>query len=1070
MRLTKRSMVIALSFFIAIVLLFTLTYFLDPGATSKIDPKKIVEGEDDNNIEIVFYDPDQGGKPVRFKAKLKKHGVNLNLIREQPLKCPFGEGKATIPLNFGDSSLTGGGSGFIDLTFEEAIYENFPGITRKALIHFPANGECRFREGDQQNSANSLNVIFKTLKVDWEEPGYATMVSDKQVTITRQSPFLLLKGEGGLQGDFKKAEKSSQLYFPAPVSVFLTKEMGAELPKKLKPAGEKLDTEIGAYLGIQCDGALAFDLKRNTFTFDKNVILYNPKTTTQKASKDDPYRFECHQLIMTLNRGDTETPVRQVEARRGVNMPVRCYWDTVTIESGKATWEGRTERSTLSDAPHLWGTDDMFVFDATATQIDMDPVSGVAKLSGPIQSLLRQNQKIDDKALPTVWDLKADFGEVFCDPDDHYKISKIIVTTDPMLEGADGVQLESRDNKKIRAIGGKLVYDVATQKVKVTGLPNHWPKLHLPHDRESVDAHAKVITFAFEENKVYLEEGVSVNMIQKRDNEDPYMHRLMAHKVCITLKEGIDAKDMKGDAGGKAAGGKAGDDVASTSLLLKNDMIQRIEAWALNQAQPLEFSLDGPSAARLAGGKLVWEQGMGKITILPYKEITRQTISFRQGTLFAKTFEFFPIEQRIVAEGQVAVEGIKVRDDVFAVHADKVECFYKDNTGDETIAPPTLSAIRKVVASSLPLKKVTLSGETISGSAKIIEFDSEKDYLLFTGGEKQVFKYFGRAGRDEVSAREITYIPSEKRLKLVNDVSGVLHQANWAQDQDEDEPEENVSEEKASDSKSALPDMANTRWQYNAREAEILFKEVDKQLIIVSCVVREDYQLVNPDVNLVITGKGMRYYPETETIDLGNVDERTTLQNIRYGPKGKESWLTARQIKLSRRERLDRGGKKPEIVAVLSKDVRCNFHLRTLKPDKPISQGTPKKIDITADRIIFVVPAENKVIDNYVSYAKAEGQVVFKAYHQEDYQGKPPYSGSGAKAVYQHAPMTFTIFGDGKGRKATITYPLGEEKSDAITIIRHPDGSFKLNPVNKIDGSMDSPFPWPNGDQQVSSR
>ncbi len=1034
MRSKKRTLTISCIFLGLIVLLFVLArVFHSQDDVLKTEWNKLDESPQKNYVKIPFYDPDRGGEPFLFEAEIAdaENRQDLDVINMDSFNYTFGKGTVTLPL---DTMKTGRGeeskgSEILTLDFQKAECEKIPGLTEKVEVKFTAPGSGVLKQ-------SGINMEFQSLDITWESPGYADIRSSERVVLERKNPFFLLEGDGGCDGLFKESGSLARFTFFSPVSVFLSRESGSSI---LALTGE--DNAPGAleYFCVTCKGALVLDLNNHNLVFDKDVLVFPTEKVGKEAKENKTNNFRCHQLEIKLDP-ETRQPL-YAEAKRGTALPVQGVWDTVTVESGKVRWTTQDETVTLSDAPMISGKTEQVRFFAQSKEITMDMGSHVAVLSGRINSTIEQQSDNPEERFPALWGLTADLGKVFLSKEDRLRIEKVVALTDPMIENPTGIVLRSREKGGITALGGRLVYDVVQEELVVTGLPNQAPSLHFEHEGEKVKAEARRVRFSFAEKTIFLEEGVSVAVKGATPEGRAYTHRVAAHGASITLADDAPAEDA---APGTEAVGRGGAEADGSAGFSKQNLAT-IRAWAKNKDEPVVFHFDGRQRFRLVGGLLEWKRGDNRIRLSPYKELTRQVIELNQGTLFCKQFEFDPDAALLEAEGNVALNNFTVDGRTFSLEADTAECRF--NTTDiKEMGPPTLSKLKSVKASSLPLKKVVFTGEQLEAVAEFIIYDGDKERLLFSGKGMQRFRFRGENGTDELAAQKVWFSPKENRLELTGGLSGHLYQENWSK--------------KGLEGVSDLP--KGTKWQYEAQTAEAQFQKTGNEWKLITFEAEKDVKLSNADLQLFVSGEHLTYDHRNQalTLDAKAQEGGTGLQSITYGPLEQKNWLVARTIRISRRERIQRGALIAEIVAVLTEDVRCNFHLRALKDKKEMPKTAPQKLDITADRICFIAPAKKSTTGGSVSFAQAEGNVMFKAYSRTDSNSKPLYSGSGARALYCHTPMHFALFGE-KNDKAVIEHPLGEERGTVITISRRSDGSFRLESGVECSDMLKEPFAVP---------
>jgi lipopolysaccharide export system protein LptA len=912
------------------------------------------------------------------------------------------------------------------MKFNEAVYEGLrlPGVAKTWRITLPGPAT-----GVLDDGVTRTTLDLDTLTLDWRGSGYVHLESTKPVQIRRGSPYLLLRGQAGLTGDFAKQDDRSLLRFPAPVHAWLNRKSGKAFLSLTAETGDP-DAAAG-YLCIQCErkqGGLILDYAKHQIVFDQRVVV-SPIAEPEIPASPSPRRFECHRLVVQI---DPETrELAWAETERGTDAPVRGYWDTVTVQCGKARWHATDDTAELTQSPQMWGKTEQFRFDATAQHITFDSAAGRAKLAGPINGHIERKPPESPKEfdLPSYWQLSADLGEVFFTRTGKHRITEIRALMDPTLPSPKGVTFEHRVDGSIFARGGELSYKVDDEIMTVTGFEGNPPVLLIEREGQdlfpsgaadlrsiNLKAYATTVSFSFDEGCILLEENVQTTVLRTTTSGEELTDKLNAHRVTIA---------------GRSASSKA----------------LRVEAWAKDPAQPLSLDYGGPPICRLEGGHLIWDGAQRGAKILPYEGIDTQQISFhgrRLASLRSRELEFTPRDALATAAGDVAVTIETDHGDV-GITADRATVTIDPDRTQEG-AEPRLSSVRKVVATAEPGNRVTLRSNKAEGTAGEITYDATnpaRPTVVLAGQGRQVFRFLGPAGPDELSAQSVKFWPAENRLLLSGGVAGTLHQKNYRDPQGTSPVPGLPADQEA----------PSTPWSYRADSAQAQFTRAGDKLELTSLVATGNLRLENKELKILITGERLTFNPLARTIDLDAPPEVAALQTLRFGAPPQASLLNAQSIRVSRREELVDGRAEARIVAKLSGDVNCTFHLRALPTVKDVPSYAPEKFNVTADTVSFIVPAGKTLTPGLVSFARADGNVAFKAWNQSSGPAtKPPYSGSGATAVYKSAPFNFALLGDRAGGDATVETPTGPYRAEAIILLRRTNGTFSVmsGPASKF--------------------
>ncbi len=1006
----KRTIVIAGTFLVAIGALVIAGRVTQSNPVFETGGPGAMRPVKSYRLDMPILDPRTGVEVIRISADLKD-SAEIKMTGKSRLEhsYEFGKGSVRVPITgplgareSAEKERARAPTSFT-LEFEEASYETLEYDTsapagtpqgQSAHISLPSSCTGTFDDGTV--------LRFKSLDVDYyQTQGLLRLKTTQPVVIEREAPYLRLRGNAGLTGRFDRKENVYKLEFPAPVYAFMRREAGQGF-LGLRGA----DASVGAlplYVCVKCDGVLALDWAARRIVFDRNVMIA-PSEGAEVPVAAGNQRVECHRLTVTLDPVKDE--LAGATAERGPETPVRAFWGPMRVESGKpiwdaraesgkAVWDARADTADLTDDPHLWGKTADLRFDAKATRIIMDNRGRVARLYGPIKCYLDQDVAAakDKDKLPEAWDLDADYGEVLFNDDKSRSIKEIVATADPALPSPNAVRLQSRKEGAVRAEGGKLVYEVASSMLVVTGAPPRRPFVHVTRPAEKLLAEAEQVSFSFPEGCILLERQVDVKATQKSARAGEHVHRLNADWARIA---------------GQSDSG-----------------ISRVEARAKDAREPLCLEYDGPPRCRLTGGTLVWERERELAVVSPYKDIAAQSIAFLTGEIQSKEFRFFPAESKVNATGDVVIR-MKTENGDFTVNADEAECAV-DPTQIQAEGPPALTALRSIRARAGLGKSVTLQGDELQAEAGEIDYDAVDDILLLKGPDRQRFRYTGAAGIDELGAQTVTFVPSENRVTLAGGVSGLVHQKNWAS-----------AAQAQSD-----PRVPSTPWRYEARTAQVQLRREGKAWVVSGLTAQGDIRLANEELPLLVTGDQLTFDPATQTITLGAPHRSASLQTIQYGTPPEASLLRARMIRIQRQERLEEGKVYPEIIGVLTDDVVSDFHLRKFQKPGSLPELVPDKIRVNADNVNLVVPADGSAqASSAVLMAQANGHVSFQTLAESP--NAPAYSGSGARAEYQHNPFRFRLFGDAAQGKAAITHPLGTDKAQVITLKRRSDGSPQI--------------------------
>jgi len=1008
--MSRRSLVIAAVFLGAVALLLFLGHLGRKPASSDWPLLKGRRSEG-NKVVIPLWDPKKARK-FYLRADLKEDSVFVLGQTAEEQTIAFGKGEVTVPFEL--PSEKGKGTGTFQLEFSEATYRGIPGLSRSARISLPA--PCT---GILNDGVSRTTIECASLNIDWRSTQHMTLETKQPVRIHRDKPELILEGTAGFTGRFSDRDNEYVLRFPAPVRAWLTRTAG-ETVLSLSPAPEG---QSGGYLCIQCEtpgGGLVIDWGNNTITFDRRVVV-SPTTKPQVPPKRSARRFECHRLVLSIN--PTTKSLIKAEAERGPDTTVRGFWDTVTVEGGKAVWETRAETAVLTGAPHLWGKTDTLRFDAEAEVIQFDTKSHVATLKGPIKSNLEHTALPERLNLPGFWILTADRAEVAFASAQEHRITAITASADPTLPVQQGVRFESLPQGSIVATGGKLTYKISEEILTVEGLPGQAPYLEIKGTRTSrpdltprsllafrLAAWAKRVRFSFADGSVYLEEQVNAKVVRTTREAAELTDRLRAHKLKLTLEE--DAADFA------------------------------VEAWGRDLEAPLTLDYDGPPRVRLEGGHLIWERSKGLVRVLPQGPITRQVITFLTGKLSSRKLEFKPeaAQTQALAHGGVEAE---IATDYGPV---KLNADHAELTVDSTLAkaegPPALNALKHLTVWSDGAGHAELRHKKLSASATRATYDATKGIILLGGQGIQTFSLVGPAGSDDVHARSVKFIPQENRLSLSGGVSGIIHQGNWS----------------AEPALSAAADGPRTPWRYEADSAEIQLRRLEERWEVTGLTATGSVRLRNDELRLTIEGDRLTFDSSTRTIVLGSEAQGGGIQTIRFGTPPRQNLLSGRKITVTRRERLEDGLIKPEVTAVLTRDVRCLFYLRELPNVKNVPEYAPEKFEVSADKVVLVVPTGHDATRGLISYAHATGNVMFQGYKESGAGSGAPYQGFGSQAYYTSVPLTFLVLGDGKGQPANVRTPLGNVVSQVIQLRQRPDRTLEVRYGPGVEYHLPRPF------------